>query len=90
MKFRETLRALLFGRANAYRRTFSGDNDSNVVLVDLARFCRAHTSTGHADANVAARLDGRREVWLRIQHHLNLPDEMLWEIYSGGQHATKE
>lgn len=59
----------------AYVRVFSGAGhkyDVDLVLDDLGRFCRAHRSTGHSNPHVAARLDGRREVWLRIQNFVNL------------------
>ena len=51
------------------------------VLADLAKFCRAHESTFHADPRVHAVAEGRREVWLRLQHHLQLTDEQLWKLY---------
>jgi hypothetical protein len=80
----EKTREFLRGRSAAYRRTFNkGDMDDRFVLADLARFCRAHDSTAHADPHIAARLDGRREVWLRIAQHLNLDDETLWRLYGG-------
>jgi hypothetical protein len=72
---------LLRGRSQAYKLTF-GKPDANRVLVDLARFCRANASTFHPDPRVAAALDGRREVWLRIQNHLRLTPEQLLNIYS--------
>ena len=28
-------------------------------------------------------LEGRRAVWLRIQEHLQLPEEELWNLYDG-------
>jgi hypothetical protein len=52
------------------------------VLKDLARFCRAHRSTAHPDPHAAAKMDGRREVWLRIQEHLQLSEPQLWELYT--------
>lgn len=74
----------LVGRSGAYARLFVLDNrDVRTVLEDLAVFCRAHTSTAHQDPHVAARLDGRREVWLRVQQHLNLDNETLWRLYDG-------
>lgn len=74
----------LFRRRTQYIRTFSTDNaNAHAVLVDLAKFCRANESTHHADPAIASKLDGRREVWLRIQHHLQLSPEQLWELYSG-------
>lgn len=75
----ERAKSFLTTRAQAYRRTFEGPVPER-VLRDLARFCRAHQSTAHQDPQVAARLDGRREVWLRIQEHLQLTDEELWEL----------
>jgi hypothetical protein len=56
-----------------------------MVLEDLAKFCRAHESTFHAEERVAGRLDGRREVWLRIQQHLQLSEDALWKLYHKGE-----
>lgn len=70
----------LSSRRRAYRETFDGPL-AHVVLADIARFCRAHESTAHENERVSAQLDGRREVWLRIQHHLQLTDEQMWELY---------
>lgn len=71
-------------RKRAYQLTFQINQPANVaVLRDLAKFCRAHESTFHADARIAANLDGRREVYLRILNHLGLTDEQLLAIYSG-------
>jgi len=77
----EKARNFLFRRQQAYRATFKGPLP-DVVLRDLAKFCRANVSTGHADTHIAARLDGRREVWLRIQAHLNLTQEQLWDLHN--------
>lgn len=82
---KERVRKFLEERRKAYLLTFKpSDNatSSDVVLADLARFCRAHKSTGHPDPYAAARLDGRREVWLRIQQHLRLTDDELWHLFS--------
>lgn len=69
-------------RKAAYHRTFEGTGvDGKAVLTDLANFCRAHQSTFDQNPAVANRLDGRREVWLRIQQHLNLTDAQLWELF---------
>lgn len=74
----------LFRRRTAYIRTFDFSSPpANEVLIDLAKFCRANVSTADQDPIISARLDGRREVWLRIQHHLRLKPEQLWELYSG-------
>jgi hypothetical protein len=70
----------LFGRQRAYQSTFR-DRDGQIVLEDLAQFCRLHESTFHPDARIAANLDGRREVILRICNHLNLDQEALWALH---------
>lgn len=77
-------RAYLTGRTVAYNHVFDRKSQfTPIVLADLARFCRAHVSTAGRDAHEAARLDGRREVWLRIQQHLNLSPETLWLLFDG-------
>lgn len=78
----EKLRIALGERRYAYQKTFTGPL-ADVVLKDLARFCRAHESTFHPDARAHAVAEGRREVWLRIQNHLRLPPDELWRLYSG-------
>lgn len=55
------------------------------VLIDLAKFCRANATCFDADPRVNAALEGRREVWLRIQQHLNLTPEQLVALYGGAQ-----
>lgn len=90
MSVLERAREWLRSRQLAYHRVFLGHGtDTDEVLQDLAKFCRAHESTFHADPRVAAMLDGRREVFLRIAHHLHLDDEQLWAIY-GNHSLTKE
>lgn len=73
-------RDFLFRRRTAYVKTFQGPY-ADEVLADLAKFCRANTTTFHADPRAHALAEGRREVWLRIQQHLKLSDEELWKIY---------
>lgn len=73
-------RQFLIRRSLDYIQTFeSGPGER--VLVDLAKFCRAHETSFHSDPRVNAVLEGRREVWLRIQHHLNLSNDKLWDLY---------
>ena len=79
-ELKERALAFLFKRRTSYRRVFLTP-EGEKVLHDLARFCRANTSTFHEDPRLAAQLDGRREVWLRIQHQLKLDDDQLWQIY---------
>lgn len=78
----DRLRIALGERRHAYRMTFKGPL-AEVVLKDLARFCRAHESTFMADERAHALAEGRREVWLRIANHLNLSPDQLWTLYSG-------
>ena len=78
----EKSKSFLRGRQIAYRQTFNLESSTAVeVLEDLAKFCRANESTFNADPRVHAVLEGRREVWLRIQQHLQLSDEELWKLY---------
>lgn len=55
------------------------------VLIDLAKFCRADDNAWHVDVRQSDLLAGRREVWLRIQKHLNLTPDQLYELYAGRQ-----
>jgi len=75
----EKARELLYGLRTAYRTAFSG-RSGKLVLQDLAKFCRANESTFHPEQAIANRLDGRREVWLRIQKYMNLTDEEVWRL----------
>ena len=71
-------------RVRAYRATFDkAQRNVQIVLADLAQFCRAAESTFDTDSHVAAGLAGRREVWLRIAQHLNLQEEEAWALYTG-------
>lgn len=80
MNLIEKARDFLASRRQAYVKTFDGRH-ADTVLRDLAKFCRASESAFHPDARVHAVMEGRREVWLRIQNHLNLSDDQLMEIY---------
>lgn len=81
----------LAGRRTAYVRTFLTPFGQE-VLIDLAKFCRAHETTFHPDARAHAVAEGRREVWLRIQKHLQLDDDQLWQLYGSPNQSqpTKE
>ena len=76
-------RKFLARRRGAYQDVFRGPQ-AEIVLADLARFCRAHESTFHPDARAHAVAEGRREVWLRIQEHLKLSEVDLWALRSRG------
>ncbi len=53
------------------------------VLIDLAEFCRANETCFHQDPRVHAALEGRREVWLRIQEHIHLTPAQLVALRQG-------
>lgn len=69
----------LAARQRAYSACFSGAKE---VLEDLARFCRANETCWDPDPRVHAALEGRREVWLRIQTTLGLTPEQLFALYA--------
>lgn len=78
----EKARQFIAGRQYAYKKTFQGPLGEE-VLKDLAQFCRANSSTFHEDARLHAVAEGRREVWLRLQQHLQLSPADLWRLTSG-------
>lgn len=58
------------------------------VLADLGRFCRADEPCWSEDQRHHARLEGRREVWLRIQNQLKLPVEDLMQRRVGDEYIV--
>lgn len=78
----EALKRYIQGRSYAYNQVFDRKNRyTEDVLKDLAHFCRAHTSTFHPDPRIHAALEGRREVWLKIQEMLQLDIEEIYQIH---------
>lgn len=74
------LPSLFVRRKTAYQKTFNNP-EGRKVLADLRRFCRATIPS--ADVNnvqTTYLLEGRREVWLRIQAHLQLTDEDVYNL----------
>jgi len=74
------LNPLTLQRRRAYQNTFN-NHEGEKVLADLRRFCRATTPT--ADVNnerITYLLEGRREVWLRIQAYLNLTEADVYNL----------
>lgn len=51
------------------------------VLIDLASYCRANVTTFHADPRIHARLEGRRDVWNKLQEHLHLTPDQMMQLY---------
>jgi hypothetical protein len=84
MSLFDQARAYLSRRRTAYVKTFTGPFGGE-VLEDLAKFCRATETTFHPDPRVHAVAEGRKEVWLRIQRHLQLSDDQLWALHAPAQ-----
>lgn len=73
-------------RQTAYRFVFKSDDKAvEMVLKDLAKFCRANKTCFHNDPRIHANLEGRREVFLRIIEHLNLTPDEYWDKYGREQ-----
>lgn len=78
----DRVKSLIFGRAFAYNHVFKKENAfAQVVLRDLAKFCRAYETTFSADPRIHAAMEGRREVWLRIQEHLQLTPDHIYDLH---------
>lgn len=73
----------LSARQKGYRAMFGEAGILNrEELIDLARFCRAFESAAMpGDDHLTWAYIGRREVWLRIQEHLNLEPDELAALY---------
>lgn len=84
---RARARNFLASRQQAYISVFGQKDDqmAKKVLKDLAKFCRANESTFNTNDRAHAVLEGRREVWLRIQKHLQLDTHQLFKIYGLGE-----
>lgn len=76
--------SFLRDRKSAYKGTFAMNVVANqIVLSDLAVFCRANEScVVPGDHDRTMLLEGRREVFLRITQHMNLSPEQLFELYT--------
>jgi hypothetical protein len=74
------LRDALLARAQAYKQVFQGE-PAVAVLADLERFCHASTTTHvSGDSHGTSQLEGRRQVWLRIQGYRGLTENQVGEI----------
>lgn len=81
LRLRKAYRVALAGEA--------GDRElaARVVLADLARFCRANTSSvvmspvsRTVDTHATMVAEGRREVWNRLAYHLNLSEDEILKL----------
>lgn len=77
----EATLAHLLERKRSYQQG-CGSETTALMMTDLARFCRADRPCFDPDPRIHALLEGRREVFLRIQEHLNLTPEQLFELYA--------
>lgn len=76
------IRDMFRSRSSAYKQVFKKDDRwATIVLLDLAKFCRAHETTYNKDPRLHAAMEGRKEVWLRIQEQLKLDDEQLFNLH---------
>jgi hypothetical protein len=65
----------------AYNICLGAGVATSMVLEDLAKFCRADQSCFDADPRIHAVLEGRREVWLRIQEYrTQKPEDILVKL----------
>lgn len=91
---RDTVNAvkqLIIKRGFAYNQVFSRDNKyTHIVLKDLAKFCRACETTYTKDERLHAALEGRREVFLRIQEYLNLTPDEIYELHRAHEMARED
>jgi hypothetical protein len=76
------IRLKAWTRKRAFRIVFGGPA-GQMVMQDLLMFCRATETCFDADPRKHAVLEGRREVWLRIQQHLQLTPDQLYALYGG-------
>lgn len=78
----ERAKGFLHKRKSLYCNVFDKESvAAQAVLADLSKFCRANESCFHEDPRAHAVLEGRREVFLRISHHLELDQDALWKLY---------
>ena len=73
-------------RRVAYQRVFvlgmATPDDVQLIMLDLAKFCRGFESTFHEDMAHHNRLDGRREEFLRIMDFTKLDyDELMLKYH---------
>lgn len=75
----------LRSRIGSYVRVFSNKaiaGDAKIVLADLKRFCRGGQTPWDPDPRVHALLTGRAEVFTRINQHITMTFDELWELYN--------
>lgn len=56
----------------AYKRVFGKNPDSDLVVADLATYCKINDTTYSGSTEQMLIMEGRRQVYLRIFGHTNL------------------
>lgn len=81
-KFKTALHSLEFWRREkvAYRTVF-GAQYGDKVLADIADFCHAFKTTATDQEHMTWMREGRRQVWLFLQHRLELTPQQLSALY---------
>jgi len=81
-----------WAKGTAFRWLFDLRSPAHmIVLRDLAFFCRANEScVVPGDRDKTLMLEGRREVFLRIQQHLDMNPDELFALYSGNAPQPKD
>jgi hypothetical protein len=75
------LKSLFYKRQMAYKTVFDPNGaQSQVVIADLRKFCRATGSKWMGDYEKTLIQIGRNEVWERINSYVNIPDDQLAKI----------
>ena len=80
-------------KKTAYQLVF-GEGDPlrlpavRAVIADLKKFCRADEPAWSEDQRHHARFEGRREVWLHIEHWLHKPEEDLLQRIVGDSYVV--
>ena len=64
----------------AYEGCFRGSNDGVIVLAHLAQECFASKETFDANDRQSAYNDGKRSVWLGIQHTLGMTEDDITRV----------
>lgn len=81
-ELKQKARDVLMSRSQAYNQVFNPESVFvQKVMKDLIKFCRARESAFHIDPRLNAVLEGRREVFLRIQDHTGLDPEAFLKKY---------
>lgn len=84
----EAILAFFDRRRRAYSQVFSRANPADqIVLADLADYCRLNRTTCIADNPYqTARLEGRREVFLYLSRALHLSPEEQFALIKDKDH----